>query len=41
MPKSNLKNWKGKFHYDIDKYLNDKEYRDTVEYTKLLIKILK
>lgn len=41
MPSSNLKNWRGKFQYDIEKYKNDTEYRQTIEYTKLLIKRLR
>lgn len=37
MVKSQMKSWRGKFSYDVEQYKNDKEYRDTIEYTKLFI----
>lgn len=42
MPKTiEMRGWKGKFKYDVERYKNDTEYYNTVEYTKLLIKCLK
>lgn len=38
MPKSNMISWKGKFKYDSERYKNDTEYKNQIEYTKMLIK---
>lgn len=37
MPVSNTKSWKGKFKYDPILYQKDRDYREQIEYTKLLI----